>query len=163
MSVYSIKQKMLTFGDDFSIRNEKGDDAYYVNSRLLTFGANLTIYNMQRKPEAKIRQRLLSFRPTYDIYCEDVVVATVTKSIMTIRPQFSVETVAGEKMKVVGNFIFYDYHFYRGTTPVAEVSKKIISFTDSYGVKVVDGEDDLLILCSAIVIDMALHGKKKKK
>lgn len=153
----------MTFGDDFSIRNESGKDVYYVDGRAFTFGADLSVYNMDREEEARIKQKLFTIRPTFYIYCDNEHVATVSKALFTIRPQFVVETVAGEKIRVIGNFIFYDYVFYRGSLAVAEVSKRIISITDSYGVQIAEGEDDLLILCAAIVVDMSLHGKNRKK
>jgi len=39
---------------------------------------------------------------------------------------------------------------------VATVSKQWFTFTDTYGVDVAAGEDDVLILASSVVIDMAL-------
>lgn len=34
------------------------------------------------------------------------------------------------------------------------------SWTDSYGIEVTDCEDDVSILCAAIVIDQVLHDEK---
>jgi uncharacterized protein YxjI len=44
---------------------------------------------------------------------------------------------------------------------VATVSKKWLTLRDTYGVDVADGEDPVLILASAVVIDQVCHGKKK--
>ncbi len=41
---------------------------------------------------------------------------------------------------------------------VATVSKQMVfSFTDTYGVEIADGEDDVLLLACTVVIDMACH------
>jgi uncharacterized protein YxjI len=45
---------------------------------------------------------------------------------------------------------------------VAEVSKRWFSWTDTYGVEVADGEDPVLILASAVVIDMVCHQVEKR-
>ena len=45
---------------------------------------------------------------------------------------------------------------------VAEVSKRWFSWNDTYGVDVADGEDDVLILASSVVIDMICHGDKDR-
>jgi uncharacterized protein YxjI len=49
--------------------------------------------------------------------------------------------------------------FNRGSGQVAAVSKQWFSWTDSYGVDIAEGEDDLLILAATVVIDMACHEK----
>ena len=41
---------------------------------------------------------------------------------------------------------------------MADVSKQWFSLTDTYGVEIADGEDDVLILASTVVIDMVCHG-----
>jgi len=40
--------------------------------------------------------------------------------------------------------------------------KKPDPLNDTYGVDVVDGEDDILVLASAVVVDMACHPDQKR-
>ena len=42
------------------------------------------------------------------------------------------------------------------------MSKRWFSLTDSYGVDIAEGEDDVLILASAVVIDMVCHQESKR-
>ena len=42
---------------------------------------------------------------------------------------------------------------------VASVSKRFFSWTDTYGVDVAPGEDDVLILACTVVVDMATRKK----
>ena len=35
--------------------------------------------------------------------------------------------------------------------------------SDTYGVDIVEGEDDILILASTVVIDMACHGDQQRR
>jgi uncharacterized protein YxjI len=51
--------------------------------------------------------------------------------------------------------------FSRNGADVAYVSKKWFSLADSYGVEVLEGEDDALILACTVVIDLACHGDKR--
>jgi uncharacterized protein YxjI len=46
---------------------------------------------------------------------------------------------------------------------VAEVSKKWLSLTDTYGVEIDDEQNDILILALAIAIDMMSHDEDKKR
>ena len=56
----------------------------------------------------------------------------------------------------------HEYTFSRGSGTAASVSKKWFSWSDTYGVDVDPGEDDLLILASTVVIDMACHGDRSR-
>jgi uncharacterized protein YxjI len=47
----------------------------------------------------------------------------------------------------------HEYAFVRDGQPVAYVSQQWFSFTDTYGVEVLPGTDDVLILACAVVID----------
>lgn len=61
---------------------------------------------------------------------------------------------------MTGDFLSHEYTFERGGGTVAEVSKRWLSLTDSYGVNVHAGKDNVLILAATVVIDMVLHGKQ---
>ena len=56
-----------------------------------------------------------------------------------------------------GDFLDHEYTFSRHGQRVAAVSKRWFSWTDTYGVDVAEGEDDVLVLASTVVIDMACH------
>jgi uncharacterized protein YxjI len=45
---------------------------------------------------------------------------------------------------------------------VATVSKRWFAFTDTYGVEIADGQDEVLILAATVVIDLCCHGDKKR-
>ena len=59
-----------------------------------------------------------------------------------------------------GDFWEHEYEFTRHGRPVARVSKRFFSWTDTYGIDVAPGEDDVLVLASAVVIDLCCHQKK---
>lgn len=162
MTTFSIKQKMFAFGDDFSIKDSHGDEVYYVDGKAFSFGADLSILNKKKEKIARIRQALMAMVPTYYIYKGDALIGTVKKKLFTFRPQFKILTKLEKELLIVGNFVLFDYTFYRENKVVASASKRIIAMTDSYGVEVSPGEDEILILASAIVVDLVLHPKHKK-
>jgi uncharacterized protein YxjI len=45
---------------------------------------------------------------------------------------------------------------------IAEVSKKWLSLTDTYGVEIDEGQNDILILAVAIAIDMMSHDEDSR-
>src|SRR5215211_422999 len=56
-------------------------------------------------------------------------------------------------LEAKGDFFDHEYVFTRGDREVATASKRRFSWSDTYGVDVQEGEDDVLILVSAVVVD----------
>ena len=58
-----------------------------------------------------------------------------------------------------GNILDLEYDIKQGRKKVAEVSKKWFTITDTYGVEIADGQNDVLILAVAIAVDMMAHNE----
>jgi len=159
---YLMKQKMFSLGDDFTIKDAAGADFFFVDGRALSIGDKLSFEDMQGKELAFIRQRLLSWGRTYEIERDGEVAAVVKKEMFTLfRCRFSVDVPGPDDLEAKGDFADHEYEFVRGGTVVATVSKRWFSWTDTYGVDVAEGEDDVLILASTVVIDMCCHGDRE--
>ena len=52
--------------------------------------------------------------------------------------------------------------FIRSGREVAHVSKAFFSWSDTYGIDIVDGEDDITILATAVVIDLVNDDQRRK-
>ena len=84
---YRMKQKLFALGNDFTVKDDAGNDVFFVDGKALSLGDKLSIQDM-----------------------------------------------AGNE--------------------VAWVSKAFFSWSDTYGIDIEDGEDDVAILATAVVIDM---------
>jgi uncharacterized protein YxjI len=156
-----MKQRIFAWGDDFTIKDDAGNDAFLVDGRAFSIGHKLSFQDMSGDELAFIRQKLLSWGPSYEISRNGERVATVTKKLFTLfRCRFSVDVPGPDDLEAQGSFLDYDYKFTRGNKTAAEVSKRWFSLRDTYGVDIADGEDDVLILASTVVIDMVCHADK---
>jgi uncharacterized protein YxjI len=161
---YLMKQKLFCLGDDFTIKNEAGEDMFFVDGKVFTIGQKLSFQDMSGKELAFIRQKLLSWGPTYEITREGQLAAVVKKHLFTLfRCAFTVDVPGPDDIEAQGSFLDMEYTFTRGGRQIAEVSKRWFSFTDTYGVDIADGEDNVLILASTVVIDMVCHGDNKHR
>lgn len=157
---YMMKQRLFAWGDDFIIKNEAGQDVFFVDGKAFSFGDKLSFQDMQRNELAFIRQKLLSWGPTYEITIGGSLAAVVKKKLFTLlRARFTVDVPGPNDLEAQGSFLDLEYTFTRGGQTVAEVSKRWFSWTDTYGVDIRQGENDVLILASSVVIDMVCHGK----
>jgi uncharacterized protein YxjI len=158
-----MRQKLFCFGDDFVIKNEAGQDVFFVDGKAFSFGDKLSFQDMSGNELAFIRQKLLSWGPTYEIYREGRLAAVVKKELFTFfHCKFTVDVPGPDDMEAKGDFLDMEYAFSRGRHLVAEVSKRWFSWNDTYGVDITDGEDDVLMLASSVVIDMVCHADKKR-
>jgi len=160
---YLMKQKLFCWGDDFTIKNEAGQDVYFVDGRAFSIGQKLSFQDLQKNELAFVRQRLLSWGPTYEITRDGAVVAIVKKHLFTLfHCVFTVDVPGPDDLEARGNFLDMEYSFARADKMVAEVSKRWFSWSDTYGVDVASGEDDVLILASTVVIDMVCHADARR-
>jgi uncharacterized protein YxjI len=159
---YLMREKLFCFGDDFTIKNEAGQDLFFVDGKALSFGDKLSFQDMQKHELAFIRQKLLSWGPTYEITRNGELAGVVKKHLFTLfRCKFTVDVPGPDDLEAQGSFMDMEYKFSRAGRTVAEVSKRWFSFSDTYGVDIMDGEDDVLILASTVVIDMVCHSDRK--
>ncbi len=155
---YVMKQKLFCWGDDFTIKDDAGRDVFFVDGKAFSFGDQLSFQDMHGHELAFIRQRLLSWGPTYEIYRRGELQAIVKKAIFTFfQCRFTVDVPGPDDLEASGDFTDHEYHFERHGRPVATVSKRWFSWTDTYGVEIAEGQDDVLILAATVVIDMACH------
>ncbi|HEV7301102.1 MAG TPA: LURP-one-related family protein [Tepidisphaeraceae bacterium] len=161
---YVMRQKLISLGDDFTIRDADGRDAYFVDGKALTLRDRLTFQDMDGRELLSIQRRLLAWGPTYEIHQGDQLKAVVKQKLFTLFNQrFSVDEIDREDdLTAKGNFTDHHYTFSRGGREVAWVSEKWFSLADTYGVEVGAGEDPVLILACAVVIDRCQEAAERR-
>jgi len=154
---YMMKQKLMSFGDDYTIKDDAGNDLFFVDGKAFSIGSKLSFKDMEGDELAYISQKLLALKKTFRLYRNDEMFAEVVKDWTFFKDNFTIDVPGPNDYKVKGDFIDHEYEFIRGGRTVATVSKRFFSLRDTYGIDVVDGEDDLTILCTAVVIDQICH------
>jgi uncharacterized protein YxjI len=161
---YVMKQKLFCSGDDFAIKDEAGNDRYFVDGKAFTIGEKLSFQDMSGRELAFIRQKLLAWGPKYEIYREGSLAASVQRALFTIfNCRFTVDVPGPDDLEAKGEFTYHEYEFTRGGGRLATVSKRWFAWTDTYGVDIAGGEDEVLLLASTVVIDMACYGDRKRR
>ncbi|MDB4745727.1 LURP-one-related family protein [Verrucomicrobia bacterium] len=158
MRRYQLKQKIFSLGDSYTICDEDGVERATVRSKFFSMGKQLMLEDSSGKELVKIRQRILSFGPTFEISKGGRMMAIVKKQLFSLfKCRFSVDIPGPDDLEATGSFLEHEYSFTQGENEVAVVSKQWFSWSDTYGVEISDGQDDVLILASAIVVDLACH------
>ncbi len=158
MTRYCLKQKWLAFGDDFTVEDEHEREAFFVDGHAFSWGDKLSVQSPRGREVAFIAQKLLAWGPTYEITRGSRLVAVVRKELFSLfRCRFAVDVPGPYDLEAVGDFFDHEYALLRGEKTVARVSKRWFSWTDTYGLEVAGGEDDVLAVCVAIVVDLCCH------
>ncbi|MCI5065623.1 LURP-one-related family protein [bacterium] len=157
---YVMKQALLSFGDDFSVKDEHGRDVFYFDGQVLSIGKKIIVQERNKQEVARIQQRFFRFSPTYSLRQGKDEIATIRKKLFTFRPSFVVDVPGPDDITVVGRLIEHDYKFLRNGKQIAHCSKRWFTGKDTYGIEIDNAADVLLVLSAAVVIDLVCHPKR---
>lgn len=153
---YTLKQDVLAWGDDFEILDETGAAVYFVDGRGFSFVNTLSFQDLQRQELASIRQVLFSWGSQYDLYRGGKLAARVTqKTLSKAKCTFVVDVPGPDDLVAAGDFYNHAYELRRKRRLAATIRSG--DGGSSYAVDVSADEDAVLILASAIVIDLVSH------
>ena len=154
---YQLKKRVWSWDNTYDINSSNGELAFQVIGKYFSWGHNLTIHDATGAEVATIEQRLMSFMPTYYLNRRGSLFAEIRKKFSWFKKTFELDIPGPNDYTIEGSFWDYEYYFYRRGQAVAQVSKAFWSWSDTYGVEIVDGEDDLSILATMVVIDLCNH------
>lgn len=153
MKLY-MKQKVFSWADRFTVKDELGSDRYYVEGKLFSWGKQLLVYDAKTGVEvAYIKQRLMSFLPRYDVYVGGIQLLEVVKEFTFFRPRY---TISGRNWEVEGDFFAHDYAVTQNGELVVTISKEWFTWGDSYAITIGDARETIAALATVLAIDCAV-------
>ena len=152
MKLY-IKQKVFSWNEKFTVKDEYGQDRYYVEGEFLTLGRKLHVYDMAGREVAFIAQKVLTFLPEYHVSQEGREVAVVKQKFSFLRPQYEIKGLGWE---VEGSFWQHDYDIYKAGSRIVSISKEWMTWGDSYELDIADAQDEIIALAVVLTIDCVL-------
>src|SRR5258707_5224550 len=122
--IYLMKQKLFSWGDDFTIKDDSGQDRFFVDGKAFSLGNQLSFQDMQGRELAFIRQKLLSWGPTYEIYHGGQLFAVIKEHLWSfLKYRFTVDVGADGPgpgdLEIEGDFLNREYTFLGGGRQVA--------------------------------------------
>ncbi len=151
---YQLKQKIWSWGNRFVICDEAGAPVFQVIGKVFSWGDKLSFQDRSGAELAKIEQRLWKFIPQYEVMIADQPFAEIRQEWSWLKKRFTLDVPGPNDYTITGSFWEYEFDFERNGRTVAQVSRRFFSWSDTYGVNIIDDEDNLAILCTTIVIDL---------
>ena len=153
---YIIRERFFHLGEDSDINDEQGRPVLHVDGKVLTLHDTLIVRDLQETEVARVQRQLIALRPTYHITRQGQELAEVRKKLISpFVDRYTIDIPGPDDLNVTGSLLEHEYTIERGNRVVATVSKRWISITETYGVDIAPGEDNLVILASVLAIDLA--------
>ena len=156
---YQVRQRLISIGDDYVIDNDRGEHVFKLDGKALRMRKTIRFEDMDGHELCKIQERMLHLKDSMEI--EDPGghrMALVQRAMITpLRERWTVKVKDGPDLDVQGNVVDHEFTIERDGERVAEVSKRWFRVRDTYGVEIAPGENDILILATAAVIDTMAH------
>ena len=145
-----FKQRMFSWFDSYDIYDEYGEIKYIVKGQL-SWGHLLKIYDRNNQEVGYIKERILTFLPKFEIYVKNNYLGCINKEFSFFTPKYNIDF---NGWHIEGNWLEWDYNIldYNGQT-IANISKQLFKWTDTYVIDVQDSSDALYALMLVIAID----------
>ena len=155
---YRMREKLFSIGDDFWIETDDGRRAFKVNGKALRLRSTFVIETPSGEELFKVQEKKLRIRDTKQVEHDGDTKATIRKALVSpLRQRFTIDVEGGGELSAKGNILDHEYEIERDGHKVAQVSKRWFRVRDTYGIEITPGEDDALILATAVFIDEMAH------
>ena len=152
-----MKQKVWSFTDKFTIKDQEERDRWFVQGEVFSLGKRLHILDANGMERALLRQKIWSFMPRFFIEIDGAEAGQVVKDFTFFKPHYHVE---GMPWELEGDFWAHDYRLMENGSPVMHMSKQWFTWGDSYLLDIEDHVDELSCLCVALAVDCAIESNK---
>ena len=149
MKLY-IKEKVFSWGDKFTVKDEGGRDKYVVEGEIFSWGKKLHVYDIMGNEVAFIKQEVWSWMPRYYVFCGGRQVAEVKKEFTFFFPKYS---IGGLGWQIDGSFMAHEYEITQSGRQIVSISKEWMTWGDSYELDIVNPADEIVALAVVLIID----------
>lgn len=156
MKLY-IKQKVFSFNDKFTVKDESGADRYFVEGEIFTLGKKLHVYDVNHTERIFLQQKVWTFLPRFFVFVDGLQVAEIVKEFTFLKPKYS---ILGLNWEVIGNFWAHDYEIINQGHVVVNIKKEWITWGDTYVLDIPDQRDELNALAVVLAIDAVMSQQR---
>jgi uncharacterized protein YxjI len=119
------------------------------------------IYTLLGHEALEIERPFAFFKSEFILKKGDREVARMTRKFNMLKENLDIITPHDE-YSVVGNMWSTDFTIHKNQCEIAKISRKVFRFQKRYGIAILEGEDDLLIISVALIIELIQRIKSSK-
>ncbi len=153
-----FRQRLFSWLDSYDIYDEARNTVFTVKG-VLAFKHCFKVYDADGNEVGMIREKVLTFlRPRFDLVIHGVEAGGIVKEISLFKPKFTLEF---RNWQVQGDWLEWNYRILSPAGVVAVISKRILSWSDTYEIDVQNADDALDALMVVVAIDAVKCTQKK--
>lgn len=155
-----IKQKVFSWGDKYSIYDANQREVYKAWGEILSLGAKIHVGYADGREIAYVKQKLMKAMPTYEIYLEGELFASMRQRFTFLKKKIVVTSEYGEFV-IDGSFWDHDYTVTRDGNLIGSVSKSWLTWGDVYELDVYNEEYVVIFVAMVLGVDSILAQERR--
>ncbi|WP_327430159.1 MULTISPECIES: LURP-one-related/scramblase family protein [unclassified Streptomyces] len=155
---YLVRDRLLGFGDDYWIEDDRGNKVFLVDGKAMRLRDTFELKDTHGRVLIDIHQKMFALRDTMIIERDGDPLATIKrKRLSLLRNHYRVSLVDGTELDVSGKILDREFAVDYDNELLAQISRRWLHVRETYGVDVVreDADPALLIAVAVCVIHLA--------
>lgn len=156
MKLY-MKEKVFSWGDRFTVKDENGWDKYYVEGEVFSLGKMLHLLNIHNEEVAFIQQKLFTWMPRFTVSVAGRQIAEIRKEFTLFFQRYVIDGLGWE---IEGSVWSHEYVIRKNGRVIVQVEKEWFTWGDSYVLDIADPADELIALAVVLTIDCVAEASR---
>ncbi len=157
MSRLYMKQKVFSWRDRFTIKDENETDRYSVEGELISIGKKLHVYDNNEQEVAFVQQKVLTLLPRFFVFVNGTQVAEIVKEFTILKPKYRIE---GLDWEVQGDILGHDYQITENGREIVRIHKVWLAWGDTFELDIADAADEVMALAVVLAIDCVMDASE---
>ena len=156
MKLY-MKEKVFSWNEQFTVRDEHGFDKYYVEGEFFSLGKRLHLNDIHGREIAFIQQQLFTLMPRFSVSVAGREIAQIRKEFTFFYQRYVIDGLGWE---VEGSVWEHEYEIRKNGLPIVRISKEWFTWGDSYVLDIADPDDEIIALAVVLTIDCVVEASQ---
>ena len=156
MKLY-MKEKVFSWGDQFTVKDENGWDKYYVEGEVFSLGKKLHLLNIHNEEVAFIQQKLFTWMPRFTVSVAGRQIAEIRKEFTLFFQRYVIDGLGWE---IEGSVWSHEYVIRKNGRLIVRIDKEWFTWGDSYVLEIADPADEILALAVVLTIDCVAEASR---
>ncbi|MGY3681244.1 LURP-one-related/scramblase family protein [Streptomyces sp. TE33382] len=158
-----VRERLFAVGDDYWIEDTEGRKVFLVDGKAMRVRDTFELKDRDGRVLVELRQKLVSLRDTMVIERGGEELARVRrKRLSLLRNHYRVTLVDGTELDVSGRILDREFAIDYDGELLAQVSRRLLTIRDTYGIEVVREEADAALLIAVSMCVIVLADKERE-
>ena len=145
-----MKEKVFSWNERFTVKDENGWDKYYVEGEFFSLGKKLHLLGAHGEEVAFIQQRLFTLMPRFAVTVAGREIAEIRKEFTFFFQRYVIDGLGWE---IDGDVWAHDYVIRKSGRTIVRITKEWFTWGDSYVLDIQDPADELVALAVVLTVD----------